>query len=490
MFERTNRVLTHKYGPEDWPFGQQRDGQVELLFKPIRVLEGTTMYARVFDPKDGSTYRTTAAPDDNLDTAAGTLSFSPNDTGSKSVSFSAGTEPLTTIYLNTTQFAAGDNYVVKASADPALATDPDFVCNAASGCVATSPVTVWKRVYLEKKQMFRSGVLVAGPAFAGSNEVSIQVPTGLRWNHVALRAGDSIRLLHAPRLNGLDFFPDFHSEDAVIMAVDRVPGARNRRLLTLAAPLAHSYSDDQSYVRALEDGVSDGVGNLAAGTYGRNEQYLSGSFAPAYVEFWPVEQGVSEIPYLPVVREAHLIANKWFENSPVNTLTRARPGNSNVKHVLAGSGRAEGATGTRLNPAVFGETGIEPAVAPPSTVNYIPQPNFSWTWVGAIERAVTLHGSDVRGVDPWIFNGENLAHELAHTFNVNSVFYYLDDFGHCSRTMVGNPALNCKMRGHEDPLYDARQAGDGIVGFHYSSDDDSEYMTIRRAWEPLATPAR
>ena len=46
------------------------------------------------------------------------------------------------------------------------------------------------------------------------------------------------------------------------------------------------------------------------------------------------------------------------------------------------------------------------------------------------------------------------------------------------------------MRSSQDPLHVPAQSGDGILGFHYSSEDDSEYMTIRRATEPIAVPVR
>lgn len=488
---RSTIVLTHKYGPEEYPGGQTRDAQVDVLFRWINVDPGTPMYVKVFDAEDRSSYRTNApAGEDNLDSAAGTLATSPSDTGAKELTFQVGSDPISTIYLNTTGFAAGDNYTIKASLDSNLLSDPSFVCNSANACREWWPVETWKRVYLEKKQMFRSGVFVAAPASAGSLEVLVQAPTGLRWNHVALRPGDAIRLLHAPRLDGLDFDPAFHFEDAVIEAVDRVPGARNQRLLTLAAPLTYSYSNDPSYPQALEHGVTDGVGNVAAGTYGRNEQYLHTSFAPAFVQFWTTPQAVQEIPYVPVVRMPAHLANKWFENTPVSLTTWARPGHSNVKHVLAGSGVLDPTTHQlRVSPYTFGETGLD-VTNPPPTDAYIPRPNYSWTWVGGIERAVGMSGNPYRGLDPWIFNGENLVHELAHAFNVNSVFYYGTDFGHCSRTMAGNASMNCKMRSSEDLLHVPAQSGDGIIGFHYLSEADSEYMTIRRAMEPLATPIR
>lgn len=56
--------------------------------------------------------------------------------------------------------------------------------------------------------------------------------------------------------------------------------------------------------------------------------------------------------------------------------------------------------------------------------------------------------------------------------------------------MAGNPSLNCSMRSKDDPLFVKEQYADGIVGFHYSSDNDSEYMTIRTAMEPLDIPIR
>ena len=486
------KSLTHKYGTENYPAGQERDSQVLLLFKPIHVDPALTFYMKVFDAPEGSTYRTNTNPNgDNIDTAAGRLALSPSDTGSGDISFQAGTDPLKTIYLNTTGFAAGDNYNVALTADPALVSNPNFVCNASPGCQQRGPITAWKRVYLEKHQMFRSGLSIAGSASAGANQVVVQVPNGLRWRNVVLRAGDSIRLLHAQRLDGLDFFPDYHFEDALITAVDRVAGFRNRRLLTLATPLIHSYTDDASYATALEDGVSDGVGNIAAGTFDRNEAYLSNSFALAYLEFLNVaHQDVTEIPYIPVVRRQTHVANKWFENTPINLVTMARPGNSNVKHVLSGSGEPDpnNPNSANVSPFNYGSTGLEHTFLPPG-ITEIPRPNFSWTWVGGIERAI--HDLIVpRNTNESNIIGETYVHELAHTFNVNSIFFFGSDFGHCSRTMAGNPSLNCNMRSANDPLFAVAQYADGIVGFHYSSDADSEYMTIRTALEPLSTPIR
>lgn len=488
-------VLTHKYGPETYPRGQTQDAQATLIFKPIQVDPAVTFYLKVVDPKDPSTYRTAApATNDNIDSGAGRLAFSPSDSGSTTQSFTVGAANSTTFYLNITGFASGDNYEVWASADPNMLTDPNFVCDAGHGCQHVGPLTAWKRVYLEKHQMFRSGLLVVGTAAAGSNQVTVQIPAGLRWHDVALGHGDSIRLVHAPRLDGLDFSTDFHFEDAIVTAIDRVAGHRNQRRLTLAAPLGRSYTQDDSYdlLTALADGVSDGVGNLAAGTYGRNEDYLRTAFDPAYIDMQPVaHQSVTEMPYVPVVRRPDRLANKWFENSPVNLATLARAGNSNVKHVLAASGEPDpnNSTSANVSPFNFGATGIE-LTAPPAGFNQISRPNWSWSWVGGIERATSTNGNPYYHLDAWKFNGENLVHELAHSFNVNSIFYFGSDYGHCSHTMASNAALGCTMRSSQDPLFVAAQKTNGIIGFHYTSEDDSEYMAMRRLMEPLPTPIR
>lgn len=485
LYTNNNRVLTHKYGPEEWPRAQTADGQLKVMFKPIRVLAGTTMHVKVFDPPDSSPYRTGAQANDNADSAAGLISPSPSSGGAVSVSFTVPEHGLVPLYLNTTRFAAGDNYVVKASADPALITSPTYFCGA--GCRETATITAWKRVYLEKKRMFRSGLFIVRETLAGGRQLIVEIPANASWNDVALRPGDSIRLLHAPRFDGLDFPSGFHSEDAVVEAVERVQGNKRRRTLTLTTALSYSYGPDISRQDAISRGISDAVGSLAAGVFERNEDYLHAGFDAAFVEFHPIPQRLQEIPFIPIVRDSYRLPNKWFENTPVSVVTFARPGDPNVKHVLTGTGIPDERRATELGSREYGATGIEVTAAvqdPPP-----PNPNFSWTWVAAIEAATANHGL-LGGLDPWIVNGENLVHELAHTFNVNSTVYFGTDYGHCSRLMAGRPATNCMMRSNEDPMFSKLDKGDGIVGFHWSSDSDSEYMTIRRAIEPLLTPRR
>lgn len=56
--------------------------------------------------------------------------------------------------------------------------------------------------------------------------------------------------------------------------------------------------------------------------------------------------------------------------------------------------------------------------------------------------------------------------------------------------MANDHALNHLMMAPGHPSFSILQKGDGKVGFHYNSDTDSEYMTIRSQMEPFTTPVR
>lgn len=462
-----SKVLTHKYQTSDtYPSGQSRDAQMEVQIKPIRVETGTTLYLRVIDPADPSTYRSDPEPNDNHDTAAGRVALSPSDSGGKTLQFTVPDGPgVVPLYLNTTGFAAGDNYIVQASADPQVVENPEYVCGPT--CQQTPTITAWKRIYLEKKRMFRSGAFVVGTAQAGQNQVTVEIPDDAR---VRFRPGDALRLVHAPPLHGGELFPLFYSEDVIIAAhgVDRVQGANNRRVLTMTTPLQHTYrQEDESVQNAMALGVGDGVGILAAGFYETNDAYVAQAFGRAFVEFQNIATRVAEIPllpFLPMVRE-EFISNKWFEHSPV--LGRVRPGDENVKHVLGGTGWRDG---NKIDVARLGVTGS-------GITHDVSSPNFSWTFVRAIEAAVQ-HGTAVTGFDAWIVNGENVVHELAHVFNVNA---FGAERWHCSADMATDSTKSCTMNRDTN-------RGDGVVGFHWISDTDSEYMTIRRTFEPVPSP--
>jgi hypothetical protein len=88
-------------------------------------------------------------------------------------------------------------------------------------------------------------------------------------------------------------------------------------------------------------------------------------------------------------------------------------------------------------------------------------------------------GTEYIGFDPLVINGETTAHETVH-FWVHTGGPKND--GHCLDVSYRNSQLNCLM--HKD--YQGPGHADGIVDLHYLQHGaDSEYMTVRRAADPI-----
>lgn len=410
--------------------------------------QGRRVYFRVIDPPDSAWYIPSAG-----------RRFNDNQGGPgrltlpSAVSDADGT--ATTELLITARYA-GDNYQVEGSSDAA------FACG--SGCARTTVLTAWKRVYLEKKRMFRAGASIV-EARAGDRVVTVRVPRGVRF-----RPEDRLRFVHAPRLDGSGS-RDFYSEDAVIAAhgVDRVRNCRDCLVLTLTAPLSRTYSIDNSLADVP---LSDGVGLLDEGFYERNESFVKTPFEDAFVQYLDLPQQLREVPYAEGLFHRLFFANKWFENSP-RPASGTRPGDPNVKHVLAGSvpWDFEGETiAGLLGQVEIGAAGL------------LPSPNACWTFVENIEDVVRGN-TPLRNFDAATVKGENVVHELAHTWRVNYAYHGPNDLGHCTKNMVDPAAMMCTMNSANDD-----QLGDGIVNFHWDSDADSEYMNIRLQQEPIPAP--
>lgn len=358
---------------------------------------------------------------------------------------------------------AGDNYRIEASLDSAIVTDPFYEC--ATGCFRSGIITAWKRVYLERARTFRAGAFVVQRADAGQNEVHVS-------DRSNFRANQSVRLIHAPPLFG--GVGAFYYEDVMVDDVQRVRGNNDQRILVLQAPLRYTYNVDPSFPGLQH--LADAVGIPSDGYFERNEFLLTRPFADAFVEYVDAPTAIpADLPYVPFISNpAYLqLANKWFQNSPA--LGTSRPGNPNVKHVLGGSGLPEGRRNPRgVDPFSLGVTG---SVATGGGDLF---PNFSWTWVGGIERGVRVQ-SVIRNFDDWTVNGENVVHELAHAWDVNRTTS-VDGFGHCDKSMALSLTI-CSL----NPANET-QLGDATVGFHWVSRSNSEYVDIRSQFEPVPIP--
>jgi len=96
----------------------------------------------------------------------------------------------------------------------------------------------------------------------------------------------------------------------------------------------------------------------------------------------------------------------------------------------------------------------------------------------------------LRNLDPEIVAYENTAHELTHQWRVNTspVPPGGEGLGHCNENSFDNPRMLCHMHVDWDDARHNIERGDGVMTLHYVKRGtvvDSEYLTVRRASEPM-----
>lgn len=181
----------------------QRDRAIPVNLRLIVnnvATPGVSVTLQVTDPPDPSPCMTTVAPGattapgsfagDNVGTPLPTLvgtGLTPLGGDSYTVTSGANGYIETRMELGAAA-RAGDNYQITATA-----TLPDgTTVNGASGVI-----TAWKRIFVEKRQMFRSGAPLATDAPAGVRHII--VPDGAISSASDMFArNDNIMLLHAP----------------------------------------------------------------------------------------------------------------------------------------------------------------------------------------------------------------------------------------------------------------------------------------------------
>ena len=446
-----NRALTHKYGVGDsYSAGQDADSEMTLKLRARRAPAGSTVYLRVADPPDSAPYGLPAPRprNDNADSGAGTIF------GGKTATVVLPATGILNVPLRTTDTVAGDNYEVLASADEALHTDPDFVCNATTNCQKTPVITAWKRIYVETDRMFRHGAYLTADVAPCAAAPCYLPLSNLR----GLGRGDMLRLIHAPR-TGLVGPQLFYSEDVSIVRVEK---SRGRVEVT---PYARSYfGPDQDSGGAVRGFLADAVGVVTGDDeqdfFSPNPNLIVPLFDGTFVEFLFLND--DPVPFVPYEQqiggggepgsEAREVARRWFHNFD-------RP---NHQHLLgAGTGFDAGVKG--LTTAKIGT-------------------NWSWIFVESVAAS-----SPRRGGREWVFNGEVASHEMAHQWQVNPG---PNTGGHCAEFRWNSTMLYCTM--HSDYGVAADPCGgtcpefyDGQVGFHYVSGTNSEYTYIRRRPDPV-----
>jgi hypothetical protein len=367
-----------------------------------------------------------------------------------------------TVDLETTAFAAGDNYRVFGSPDPAVATDPNYVCSA--NCVKTEPITAWKRMYVEQDRMFRRGADLRVNVAPGDTEIKVT-------NKKVFKKGDIVRLIHAPRLDGSVPGDSFYYEDRI---VKHTKGFWKKGSVVLTEPVANAYEVDPSPAAVTLHGtLGDAIGVVtsASDLYDASLDYVPGLFARSFVEYVPLGPTENAVPHVPFYDELPgatfygLVAFKWFENrSGLDPLP-------NHQHLIGGSW-----TG---NFGLLGETNLD----------QYPTAPFSWVFQKALELAAAGNGStQLAGTDAAILNRATTAHELVHTFDVNAPYTRNGGHDYPVNYLAHNSPDECLMA-YLPTSANPKSRASGRVGLHDPVHPQSEFRTIRRQEDPLPNAA-
>jgi hypothetical protein len=367
--------------------------------------------------------------------------------------------------------AAGNNYQITASADPA------FPCVGLNPCAKSAVFTLWKRVYVEEEHMFRNGAFIVARAPAKTSEIPVSSDAPFR----SLTPGVSrLRLVHANTgAPGDSFYADTVTFQAI--AQDGAGGWIVRILGSL--PRAYGETLPAGTRPPVNGLLRDGVGVLQDGTYDPNTVYTSQLLESAFVELQPVPPlAVTETPY---AREIPLwympyYSSRWLQRrattAPASALSV--PAADNVFHrigiaqmPLVQPSPPKTDWGAELGVTVVGG-GIHY-----SAINVQRITDLA---AGIVrDRNGKRVGPQYRDLPAVTLNGETTAHETAHFWVPRGGS---DGHGHCIHTRWQRDGLNCLM--HEE--YTGRGLADGLVDLHYENHGgDSEYMKIRWAPDPV-----
>ncbi|MDP9192848.1 MAG: hypothetical protein M3P06_14195 [Acidobacteriota bacterium] len=493
------RVLTHKYGPDDYPTWKAPDGTLQALQTADGKIEvrgtvkngqglplaGRSVYFRVIDPPDSAAYVVNAGDAKVDDNAEGPGILMPTTATSN-------TQGRVTTTLTVADHSAGDNYQVEASLDPKIITDASYVC--AAGCVKSGIFTAWKRVYVEMNTMAKKGAFITKRVQPGHRKIEV---SDVRH----FEKGDRVRLLHAPPVEGTG---EFYDEEVTVQHVEGKKllsvGKPEPGILFLYDPNLETPSGDiigkayewrdlagNRYRSYLADAVIRVTGNPNLDFYRMSAQerrLVRPLFEEAFTETMFLvddpELGASgplDIKYEGVV--------PFFEEFALKN------GNGDFdtqrewfgRKWMRQGGRADAARTALPNHQVVFLAAREAAVSSKGGTSVAEGFNDTWLFLESIDSAAVAR--------------EAIPHELAHQWLVNPVVVAdpsKQAYGHCDaalgaiQTMFSHPGLMCSMTNGEF-LYGSPEATDGVVGFHYktlgSGQVDSEHLRIRQRAEPI-----
>ena len=428
------------------------------------------VYLKLIDPPDVAPYR-------NGDATTGDNGGALPKLGSGGLTTTIQADQQgrfeTTLIVNSR--TAGDNYQLVGS------TNENFDCGARS-CPRSAIFTLWKRVYVEEEHMFRRGSFITTRTATGASEIPIEDPTPFR----NLAVGAPVRVLHADTDGG-----GFYAETVRLRAVVQGRSGAWNLLIDAngsEAGLSHAYgaiADPSVPMRAgsIASVLRDAVGVVDGGFYVPDASAVSGLLGSAYVEVRAATAAqVPEVPYVNDLTKAKNIyfASRWLENGRLDQ-GQIRHAYPNVFHRIGASqaplrlDQRTGRYGAQLRlTSSAGDTNWSMLF-----VQRIEDVTAGRVFEGAARRV----GTEYLGLDPGSVNLETTAHETVHWW-VNEPLGS-DGKGHCQSQRYQHDGLNCLM--HEP--YTGPGLADRLIHLHYElHGQDSEYMTIRRAADPVPQP--
>jgi hypothetical protein len=458
------------------PWDIARPSQYQLLTAgaPQVRITGTLIDGGTKQPKAGTVYLRLDDPEDTADYRRGDATAGDNDGPSAQMSATttagianvqADGEGKFETMMTINSHVAGDNYQFVGSANSS------FTCPGGP-CPRSGIFTLWKRLYVEEEHMFKQGSFLNGIADAGSTR--IPVADGVPFQN--LSAGSTLELVHADSGIGEGYRFDFVTFRSVgqdgdgdwILKID--PGSiTSHDYGALRAP--------GSAPNGLLDVTRDGVGIVDAGTYEASGDYVPALFRSMFVDIASSNQTVTEVPFVPALNDSQrtYFSSRWLQDG-IAMNAYVRHANPNVLHRIAATQSPLVSTPLGLG-AELGVTSVSGG----SNDSFIFVQRIEDIVAGRVSNPATgaLIGAAYASLDPVVVNGETTAHETVH-FWVHSGGS--DGNGHCLQVNYSNAALNCLM--HEP--YTGAGLADGIVDLHYAQHGaDSEYMTVRRATDPV-----
>ncbi len=379
------------------------------------------------------------------------------------------------VYLETSKRYAGENYALEA------AFEPTFACAAGAygnTCARTTTYTTWKRVYVERDSMFRSGTLLKSSVGGGpTSSVDIPVVDKAPFAGASRTSPIPVVFVHAPNYDGSPPRLRYLEYRNVIKA----SGTGSRQTITVDQPLLNTYGVDATsdITPSLPDGVGVYTPTTLSQLYFPDTTLAVDVFATAFVEYVILDGGPGKpngVVYIPryasvsnlSLREA--LAKKWCD---------VCDGGLPANHQYLAGVSTTTPLGFNSNGTV-GETFIDNLGAPSP---------FSFDYIQEMENIQNdpVFSSCPPSIATW--TKETTAHELVHGWDVNPVTDVT--FGHCvlrAWNSTSQQPADCGMR-RGDPSMDTGQRicdrFDGAFALHAWSDPNCEYKRIRSQPEPM-----